>query len=84
LQIITKVRESATSIYNSEIVPVEVRGIIIETYVQALRVVFLIVVGFVALNTVAGAMLEEHTLHDNLERRTEEQNDGANVRTETA
>ena len=42
---------------------------IIETYVQALRVVFLITVGFVFLNTLAGAMLEEHTLHDNLERR---------------
>lgn len=44
---------------------------IIETYVQALQVVFLIVVGFVALNTLAGAFLQEYTLHDNLERRTE-------------
>ena len=51
--------------------PLEVRDVIIETYVQALRVVFLITVGFVFLNTLSGAMLEEHTLHDNLERRPE-------------
>jgi hypothetical protein len=63
------VRESATTIYDPDIVPVEVRGVIVETYVQALRVVFLVTVGFVVLNAVAGAMLEEHTLHDNLERR---------------
>jgi hypothetical protein len=69
MQIIIKVRESARTIYDPEVVPIEYRGVIIETYVQALRVVFLITVGFVFLNTLAGAMLEEHTLHDNLERR---------------
>ena len=45
------------------------RGVIVETYVQALRVVFLMTLGFVVLNGICGAMLEEHTLHDNLERR---------------
>jgi UPF0716 family protein affecting phage T7 exclusion len=54
------------------VVPIEYRGIIIDTYVQALRIVFLMTISFVFLNTVAGAMLEEHTLHDNLERRREE------------
>lgn len=29
-------------------------------------------IGFVFLNTLAGAMLDEHTLHDNLERRRDE------------
>lgn len=62
-------RESAATIYDPDTVPVELRGIIIETYVQALQVVFLITVGFVFLNAIAGAMLKEHTLHDNLERR---------------
>jgi len=69
--IIQRVRESATSIWDPEIVPLEVRDVIIETYVQALRVVFLITLGFVFLNTLSGAMLEEHTLHENLERRPE-------------
>ena len=49
--------------------PLELRGIIIATYVQALQVVFLMTVGFVFLNAISGAMLKEHTLHDNLERR---------------
>lgn len=51
--------------------PVEVRGIVIETYVQALRVVFLMTMGFVVLNFLSGVMLKEYTLHDNLERRVE-------------
>jgi hypothetical protein len=46
--------------------------VIVETYVQALRVVFLMTIGFVVLNFFSGLMLEEHTLHDNLERRSEE------------
>lgn len=57
------------TIYDPDIVPIEYRGVIIDTYVQALRVVFLMTVGFVFLNTLAGALLDEHTLHDNLERR---------------
>ena len=65
-------RESATSIYNPDIVPFEYRDVIVDTYVQALRVVFLITVGFVVLNFFSGLMLEEHTLHDNLERLSEE------------
>jgi len=44
---------------------------VIETYVQALRVTFFIIVGFVVLNTISGAFLEEHVLHDNIERRVE-------------
>ena len=64
-------RESATSIYNPDIVPVEIREVIVETYVQALRVVFLMTLGFVILNFLSGAMLQEHTLHDNLERRAD-------------
>jgi hypothetical protein len=74
------VRESASSIYDPEIVPVEYRAVIIETYVQALRVVFLMTVGFVVLNTLAGAMLQERKyrerladeseIRDNEERRT--------------
>jgi len=63
------VRESATSIYDPNIVPIEFREVIVETYVQALRVVFLMTLGFVGLNFLSGVMLEEHTLHDNLERR---------------
>jgi hypothetical protein len=51
---------------------VELRGVIIETYVQALQVVFMMTVGFVFLNAISGAMLDEHTLHDNLERRPDE------------
>lgn len=48
-----------------------------ETYVQALRVAFLMTVGFVVLNLLSGVMLEEHTLHDNLERRVDHgENDG--------
>lgn len=49
----------------------KLRGVIIDTYVQALQVVFMITVGFVLLNAVAGSLLEEHTLHDNIERRAE-------------
>lgn len=64
-------RESAATIYDPEIVPVEIRGVIIETYIQALRVSFLMTVGFAFLNLLSGAMLEEHTLHDNLERTTD-------------
>jgi hypothetical protein len=41
---------------------------VIQTYVQALRVVFALTVVFVLLNLISGAMLEEHTLHDNIER----------------
>ena len=61
-------RESATSIYDPNIVPLQYRDTIVETYVQALRVVFLIIVGFVLLNALSGAMLKEHTLYDNLDR----------------
>ena len=69
--IITKVRESATTIYDPNIVPIEFREIIVETYVEALRVTFLIVIGFIVLNTISGAFLQEHVLHDNIERRAE-------------
>ena len=51
--------------------PLEIRGVIVETYVQALRVALLTTVGFVVLNFLSGVMLEEHTLHDNLERRAD-------------
>jgi hypothetical protein len=78
------VRESAATIYDPEIVPVEVRGVIVETYVQALRVSFLMIVGFVVLNLIAGAMLEEHTLHDNLERRTDNSESENQTATENA
>jgi hypothetical protein len=74
------VRESAATIYDPEIVPLELRGVIIDTYVQALRIVFLMTVGFVFLNAIAGSLLEEHKLHDNLERRasrTDESNSTA-------
>jgi hypothetical protein len=57
-------------------VPPAIRGIVIETYVQAIRVVFLMTVGFVLLNALCGAFLEEHTLHDNLERSTTQRVDG--------
>jgi hypothetical protein len=67
-----KVRESAASIYDENIVPLEYRPVIIEIYVRALRVVFLMTVGFVCLNTIAGSFMEEHHLHDNLERRANE------------
>jgi hypothetical protein len=54
--------------------------VIVETYVQALRVAFLMTVGFVVLNLLSGVMLEEHTLHDNLERRVDHgENDGDTV-----
>ena len=71
-------RESATSIYDPEIVPLEVRGIIVETYVQALHIVFLMTSGFCVLNFISGAMLKEHTLHDNLER-TESNNESETI-----
>jgi hypothetical protein len=75
------VRESAATIYDPDIVPLEIRPVIIETYVQALRMVFILTIGFVVLNVLAGAILDEHTLHDNLERRVEpaedEQEEGA-------
>jgi hypothetical protein len=57
----------------------EYRDIIIQTYVSALRMVFALTVGFVLLNMIAGAFLEEYTLHDNLERRLEAES----VETET-
>ena len=60
-----------TSIYNPDIVPLEYRQVVIDTYVDALRVVFLVTLGFVLLNFLSGMMLEEHTLHDNLERTTD-------------
>jgi hypothetical protein len=41
---------------------------VIQTYVQALRVVFAFTVVFVLLNLISGSMLGEHTLHDNIER----------------
>jgi hypothetical protein len=84
IKIITKVRESAASIYDPDIVPLEIRGVIIETYVQALRVVFLMTVGFVFLNAIAGSMLEEHHLHDNLERRAVETESESDNDTEVA
>lgn len=64
-------RESASSIYDPEIVPVEYRTVIIETYVQALRVVFLMTVGFVVLNTLAGAMLQERNYLERLADESE-------------
>jgi hypothetical protein len=77
-----KIRESAASIYDEDIVPLEDRPMIIDIYVKAMRVVFLMTVGFVILNTIAGSFMEEHHLHDNLERRadageTESDADGA-------
>ena len=66
--------------------PIEIRGVIVDTYVQALRVVFLMTVGFVFLNTLSGALLQEHTLHDNLERTPlpSSEVNGAEVDGETA
>ena len=55
-----------------------------ETYVQALRVVLLMTVGFVVLNFLSGAMLEEHTLHDNLERRADNGNCEGEAEVESA
>ena len=67
-----KVRESASTIYDPDTVPLEIRPVIIETYVQALKVVFWITVGIVVVNGVVVSMLGEHHLHDNLERRPAE------------
>jgi hypothetical protein len=67
-----KVRESASSIYDPEIVPLEYRAAIIETYVQALRVVFLMTVVFVLLNAIAGAMLREKMLYNKIDRLPDE------------
>jgi hypothetical protein len=81
------VRESAATIYDPEIVPLELRAVIIDTYVQALRIVFSMTVGFVFLNAIAGSLLEEHKLHDNLERRasiTDESSSTAQNGTTTA
>lgn len=66
--------------------PIEIRGVIVDTYVQALRVVFLMTVGFVFLNTLSGALLKEHTLHDNLDRTPlpTSEVDGGEVDGETA
>jgi len=75
LQIITKIRESALSIYDPSVVPIELRETVIQTYVQALQVVFALTVGIVLLNLISGAMLDEHTLHDNIERRIEASED---------
>lgn len=61
-----KVRESVSSIYDPDIVSVEYRTVIIETYIQALKVVFLMTVVFVLLNMIAGAMVREYALHNNL------------------
>jgi hypothetical protein len=61
--------------------------VIIDTYVQALRIVFLMTVGFVFLNAIAGSLLEEHKLYDNLERRasrTDESSSTAQNGTTTA
>jgi hypothetical protein len=51
----------------------EYREVIIETYLEALKVVFLMTVGFVLLNTLIGAMLREHPLHHNHAQVVEEQ-----------
>lgn len=53
-----------------------------ETYVQALRVVLLMTVGFVVLNFLSGVMLEENTLHDNLERRPDNEENENEIETE--
>jgi hypothetical protein len=58
--------------------------VIVETYVQALRVVFLMTVGFVVLNFLSGVMLEEHILHDNLERRPDDGENETETEVETA
>ena len=44
--------------------------------------VFLLTIGFAVLNLFAGAMLGEHTLHDNLERRFENSENDAEGETE--
>jgi hypothetical protein len=67
-----KVRESASSIYDPKTVPIEYREVIIETYLDALKVIFLMTVGFV-LNTLIGAMLGEHPLNDNHAQAVAEQ-----------
>lgn len=67
-QIIQRVRESVAAIYDPEIVPIEVRGVIVESYVQALRVVFLMTIGFVVLGTLSGSFMKEHPLDNALER----------------
>lgn len=65
--------------------PIELRGVIIDTYVQALQIVFLMTLGFVFLNAVAGSLLKEHKLHDNLERRASlSENDEQNSSTSAA
>ena len=71
-----KVRESVSSIYDPDIVPIEYRTVIIETYVQALKVVFLMTVVFVLLNMIAGAMVREYTLRNNLARLADEPENG--------
>jgi hypothetical protein len=68
----TKVRQSATNIYDTAIVPLELRAVIIEIYVHALRVVFIVTLGFVFLNVLAAMMLKEHKLHDKIGRGEEE------------
>ena len=64
----TKVRQSAENIYDPEIVPLDLRPMVIQVYVHALRAVFIVTTGFVVLNLLTGMMLKEHTLHEKIGR----------------
>lgn len=65
-KIIQRVRESVASIYDPEIVPIEARGVIVESYAQALRVVFLMTIGFAVLSALSGSFMKEHPLDNSL------------------
>ncbi|KAI9841894.1 MAG: hypothetical protein M1838_003348 [Thelocarpon superellum] len=71
--VIAKLRESFDEIRH---LPPDWRPGVLQSYVDALRGVFLTCFGFAALGLVASLFMREHTLHRNLSRRREEESDG--------
>jgi hypothetical protein len=67
-QIMEKVRQSTESIYDPDIVPLDLRVTVINSYVGALRAVFIVTTAIVAFNLCSGLMLKEHRLCEGIDQ----------------
>lgn len=64
-KIIEEVRRSADAI---KLLPEPAKGLVLQSYLDALRAVFVVIVGLSILGTLSAAFMKEHILHKTLNR----------------
>ena len=65
-EFIKQMRDNLDVVHN---LPLDLRGVVLDIYMEALRGIFLTLLGIGVLGALASLAMREHTLHRNLERK---------------